>query len=75
MAERRAPDVEAHILSHMTQTYQSADRIAIWAADVADKLYVRARLGDAIVGVFSTKLSAEMWLMSDDLQPPGMAAA
>ncbi|MEC3950073.1 hypothetical protein [Sphingobium sp. HWE2-09] len=74
-AQRQRPDIEARILWHMERTYQPTDRVAILVADVADKLYVRARLGDAIVGVFSSQLPAEMWLMTEDLQPPGRAAA
>lgn len=73
-AERQAPDIEARILWHMEQTYSPTDRVAILVAGLADKLYVRARLGQAIVAVFSTQLPAEMWLMSNDLQPPGIAA-
>lgn len=74
-AERQPAEVEARILSHMAEAYEATDRIAILVADIADKMYLRARLGNAIVGVFSSQLPAEMWLMSDDIQPPGMAAA
>jgi len=73
-AQRQARETEARILEHMERTYQPTDRVAILVADVADKMYVRARLGKAIVGVYSSQLPAEMWLMSDDLQPPGIAA-
>jgi hypothetical protein len=73
-AQRQAREVEARILDLMEQTYLPTDRVAILVGSVADKMYVRARLGKAIVGVFSTQLPAEMWLMSDDLQPPGIAA-
>lgn len=74
-AERQTPDIEARILWHMDRTYRPTDRVAILVANVADKLYVRARLGKAIVAAFSSQLPAEMWLMSDDLQPPGIVAA
>ncbi len=74
-AERQTPDIEARILWHMDRTYLPTDRVAILVGSVADKLYVRARLGKAIVAAFSSQLPAEMWLMSDDLQPPGIAAA
>ncbi|WP_311267150.1 hypothetical protein [Sphingobium sp. WCS2017Hpa-17] len=74
-AQRQARETEARILEHMERTYLPTDRVAILVADVADKMYVRARLGKAIVGVFSSQLPAEMWLMTDDLQPPGIAAA
>lgn len=73
-AQRQSRETEARILEHMERTYLPTDRVAILVADVADKMYVRARLGKAIVGVFSSQLPAEMWLMSDDLQPPGIAA-
>lgn len=73
-AQRQARETEARILEHMDRTYQSTDRVAILVNSIADKMYVRARLGKAIVGVFSSQLPAEMWLMTDDLQPPGIAA-
>lgn len=72
-AQRQTRETETRILEHMERTYRPTDRVAILVADVADKMYVRARLGRAIVGVFSSQLPAEMWLMSDDLQPPGIA--
>lgn len=73
-AQRQARETEARILEHMERTYQATDRVAILVNSIADKMYVRARLGKAIVGVFSSQLPAEMWLMTDDLQPPGIAA-
>lgn len=73
-AQRQARETEARILEHMEHTYQATDRVAILVNSIADKMYVRARLGKAIVGVFSSQLPAEMWLMTDDLQPPGIAA-
>ncbi|CAM8647335.1 hypothetical protein [Sphingobium sp.] len=74
-AERQAPDIEAPILWHMDRTDLPTDRAAILVANVADKLYVRARLGQAIVAALSSQPPTEMRLMSDDLRPPGIVAA
>ncbi|WP_420144208.1 hypothetical protein [Sphingobium sp.] len=72
-AERQSAEVEARIVAHVSGAHRPTDRIAILVADIADKIYLRSRLGDAIIGVFSSQLPAEMWLMSDGLAPPGMA--
>jgi hypothetical protein len=66
-APRQGYAREEHILGQMRRTFQPGDRFALVTADAADKAYVRSILGGLEVGVFASKLPAEMWLLLDEL--------
>lgn len=66
-APRQGYAREEHILAQMRRTFQPGDRVALVTADAGDKAYVRSILGGLDVGVFASKLPAEMWLLLDEL--------
>lgn len=68
-AQRQMPEVEARAAGHIEDTYRPGDRIAFVTADADDKHYLRDRLGGAETAVFSSRLTAEMWLFSDAEKP------
>jgi hypothetical protein len=68
--QRQSPEIEAAILQLITETYLPGDRIAILTGSEVDKAHVRSVLGQADVAAFQSRLPAEMWLMTDDLEPP-----
>lgn len=63
--QQQDPDLERHILSHIEQTFEPGDRYAILAANIADKVHLRALLGAADFGVFASRIPAEQWLLLD----------
>jgi len=66
-ASRQGYAREEHILAHMRRTFQPGDRVALVTADATDKAYVRSIIGGLDLGVFASKLPAEMWLLLDEL--------
>lgn len=64
-------DVDDHVLELCHHTYLPGDRVAILTSDNVSKHRLRARLQGSNVAVFSSRLPAEMWLMAEDLPPPG----
>lgn len=72
-AERQSPDIESHIRDQMDQTYRPGDRVALLVASAADQQHVRGLLGAAAMGTFVSPMAAEIWLMSEELAPPGAA--
>jgi hypothetical protein len=67
-AQRQGYAREERILAHMRRTFQPGDRFALVTADAADKAYVRSILGGLDVGVFASRLPAEMWLLLDEVE-------
>lgn len=66
-APRQGYAREEHILGQMRRTFRSGDRMALVTASAGDKAYVRSIVGGIDVGVFASKLPAEMWLLLDEL--------
>ncbi|PXA87566.1 hypothetical protein DMC47_31695 [Nostoc sp. 3335mG] len=66
-APRQGYSREEHILGQMRRTFRTGDRMALVTADAATKDYVRSIVGGLDIGVFASKLPAEMWLLLDEL--------
>ena len=68
-SQRQHPDIEAEILRQHERLYESGERIAVLVSP-SDKSHVITLLGRADVGIFNSRITAEMWLMTPDLAKP-----
>ncbi|RYG56023.1 MAG: hypothetical protein EON56_04810 [Alphaproteobacteria bacterium] len=68
-SSRQSVEIEARILQHHERLYESGDRIALLVSP-SEKSHVVSLLGKADVATFSSRIAAEMWLMTPDLAKP-----
>ena len=66
-AERQNDAIEANILDQMARTFRPGDRVAILTGGAEDQQYVRSKINGVDVAVFSSRLPAEMWLVTETL--------
>lgn len=61
--------VSTSTVRHLRRSFGPSDRVAILTADAGQKANLRIDMGSTGVAVFSSRLPAEMWLVSDLERP------